>query len=146
VRHTYEVQSAFAWVIWIVCGLGIVIAVVVVIGTGKTWDDYGKGHLVMDGDRAVGPKQVTAVSTAERDEEIRQLLEARNLRRARRGEPPLDIEQELRRLVAPLVDDELRGEIREMVLARNYRRLRQGKEPLDVQAEIERQIADLSQT
>jgi hypothetical protein len=134
VRHTYEVQSAFAWVIWIVCGLGIVIAVVVVIGTGKTWDDYGKGHLVMDGDRAVGPKQVTAVSTAERDEEIRQLLEARNLRRARRGEPPLD------------VDDELRGEIREMVLARNYRRLRQGKEPLDVQAEIERQIADLSQT
>ncbi len=79
----------------------------------------------------------------ERDSEIRQMLEARNARRLRRGEEPIDIEQELARLTAPQIDPELRGEIRDLVLARNHRRARAGKAPLDVEAEIERQIASL---
>ena len=73
------------------------------------------------------------------------MLEARNARRRRRGEPELDVEEELSRLTAPAVDDELRAEIRDLVIARNHRRARQGKPPLDVDAEIERQIAALSE-
>ena len=82
---------------------------------------------------------------AERDTEIRQMLEARNERRARRGEPPVDVEQELTRLTtpAPAIDPALREEIRQLVVARNHRRVRAGKPPLDVEAEIEREIAGL---
>ncbi len=57
------------------------------------------------------------------------MLEARNARRRRRGEDELDIDQELSRLIAPAVDDELRGEIRDMVVARSHRRAGQGKPP-----------------
>ena len=72
------------------------------------------------------------------------MLEARNARRRRRGEPEVDVEAELGRLTAPLADNELRAEIRDLVIARNHRRARQGKPPLDVEAEIERQIAELA--
>ena len=50
------------------------------------------------------------------------MLEARNARRARRGEPPIDVDEELARLTAPAIDPELREEIRELVIARNPRR------------------------
>jgi hypothetical protein len=137
------VQAAFETVVWVVCGVGVVIGVVALVRTGKTWDEYGKHALVMDRDLQPTPSSGSAASTAERDDEIRQLLEARNARRARRGEPPLDVEQELRRLLAPRVDDQMRAEIRELVVARNYRRARLGKPPLDVEAEVERQISEL---
>jgi hypothetical protein len=73
------------------------------------------------------------------------MLEARNARRARRGEAPLDVDAELARLTAPHVDPELRQEIRDLVKARNYRRTRAGKPPLDVEAEVEREIARLGE-
>jgi hypothetical protein len=73
------------------------------------------------------------------------MLQARNARRIRRGEAPLDVESELARLTAPLVDPELRQEIRDLVIARNNRRVRAGKPALDVDAEIEREIARLSE-
>ncbi len=88
----------------------------------------------------------SGVAVAERDLEIRQLLDARNARRARRGEPPVDVDEELSRLTAPApaIDPALREEIRQLVVARNHRRVRAGKPPLDVEAEIEREIAGLS--
>jgi hypothetical protein len=137
------VQQAFATVLWIVCGLGIVIAFVALALSGKTWEEYGKNALLMDTDSPRDAKQGSAAALLERDVEIRQLLEARNLRRARRGEAPVDIELELRRLTAPQIDGELREEIRDMVIARNHRRARKGQPPLDVEAEIEREILDL---
>ena len=85
-----------------------------------------------------------AAALLERDTEIRELLEARNARRRRRGEPEVDIEAELARLTAPAIDAELRSEIRDLVVARNHRRARKGKPPLDVEAEIEREISSLS--
>lgn len=144
-------HSAFAVVIWIVCGLGLLIGLLTLIGSGKAWEDFGKRGLLMDRDRASGNGwggpaargAATAAAKAERDAEIRQMLEARNLRRVRRGEPPVDIEAELRRLTAPAVDDELRAEIRDLVVARNHRRARRGRAPLDVEAEVEREIAKL---
>ena len=83
-------------------------------------------------------------SALERDTEIRQLLEARNARRRRRGEAEIDVEEELTRLTAPAIDAELREEIRQLVIARNHRRARQGKPPLDVEAEIRREIEALN--
>jgi hypothetical protein len=137
------VQQAFATVLWVVCGVGIVIAFVALALTGKTWEEYGKDRLVMDGDSPRATKPGSAAALLERDTEIRQLLEARNLRRERRGEATVDVELELRRLTAPAIDAELRGEIRDLVIARNHRRARTGKPPLDVEAEIEREILGL---
>jgi hypothetical protein len=135
------VHDAFGTVVWVVCGLGIVFALAALIRSGKTWDELGKDRLLMDTDPA--PKQGSATALLERDDEIRQLLQARNMRRQRRGEEPIDVEQELRRLTGPAIDDELRAEIRDLVIARNHRRTRAGKPPLDVEAEIEREIAGL---
>ena len=137
-------HDAFGTVIWIVCGFGAIAAIATLILNGKTWEEYGKHRLLGDGDVPHGPKPGSAAAIFERDDEIRQLLEARNARRARRGEPPLDVEAELRRLTAPAIDSELRSEIRDLVIARNHRRARSGKPPLDVDKEVEREIAALS--
>ncbi len=137
-------QEAFGTVIWVVCGIGIVGAIAGLLLSGRTWDEYGKNHLMLDSE---SPRSSPAASTsgvAERDTEIRQLLDARNARRRRRGEPEIDVERELARLTAPAIDAELHQEIRDMVVARNHRRARQGKPALDVETEIERQIATLS--
>ncbi len=138
------VQHAFGTVIWIVCGIGVLGAVIALMSGRKTWDDYGSDHLLMDAERPRGPTPGSPGALQERDAEIRELLEARNALRARRGEPPVDIEQELARLTAPAIDPALREEIRDLVIARNLRRARAGKPPLDVEAEIEREIAGLS--
>src|SRR5947209_8319461 len=104
--------------------------------SGRTWSDYGKGGLLMDTDDPRGKAAAPPVSLGERDAEIRAMLGARNARRQRRGEPPIDIEAELARLTAapPEVDPGLREEVRQLVLARNHRRVRAGKPPLDVEA------------
>jgi hypothetical protein len=130
--------STFSIVIWVVCILALVIAFAALIASRKTWEDYGKGQFVMDRDEARAPS-----GAAERDSEIRQLLEARNVRRERRGEEPIDVDEELARLTAPAIDPELREEIRQLVVARNARRVRAGKPPLDVELEIEREISAL---
>jgi hypothetical protein len=130
-------HSTFNIVVWVVCILAVVIALGALIASRKTWEDFGKGSLSMDRD------EVPRGSVAERDEEIRQLLEARNARRERRGEAAVDVDEELARLKAPAIDPELREEIRQLVVARNHRRVRAGKPPLDVEAEIEREIAGL---
>jgi hypothetical protein len=135
------VHGAFGTVIWIVCIAAAVIAIVALMSNRRTWDDYGKDHLLMDSE---APRSGPA-AVHERDEEIRQMLEARNSRRRRRGEPPIDVERELSRLTAPAIDPELRQEIRDLVKARNYRRVRAGKPPLDVEAEVQREISRLGE-
>lgn len=133
-------HSAFGTVIVVVVVVGLVCALAGLIASRRTWEDYGRNHLVRDSElRPTAP----AIAGPERDTEIRQLLEARNHRRQRRGEAPVDVELELRRLTAPAIDAELRGEIRDLVIARNHRRARTGKPPLDVEAEIEREILGL---
>jgi hypothetical protein len=135
------VHGAFGTVIWVVCIAAAVIALVAIASSGKTWQDFGKDHLLLDSE---SPRSTGGGGAAERDEEIRQMLQARNARRLRRGEEPIDVEQELRRLTgSPQIDPELRQEISDLVKARNYRRVRAGKPPLDVDAEVEREIARL---
>jgi hypothetical protein len=137
-------HDAFGIVLWVVCISAAIIALVAFVSSRKTWDDFGKDGLLMESElRRVSHSSPAAL--AERDEEIRQMLEARNARRIRRGEQPLDVEEELAKLTAPQIDPELRDEIRQLVIARNYRRTRSGKPPLDVEAEIEREIEKLGQ-
>lgn len=142
-QELVSVHNAFGTVLWVVCIGGLVIAVVALISSRKVWDDFGKDGLLLDSDSSRGHGDGSATALRERDEEIRQMLEARNARRARRGERPLDVEQELSRLTALQIDPELRSEIRDLVIARNYRRTRAGKPPLDVDAEVEREVARL---
>jgi hypothetical protein len=137
------VQGAFGTVVLVVCGVGFAGAVAALLLGRGAWEDYGRDHLLMERSPSA-PAGGSPAADSERDEEIRQMLEARNARRRRRGEPELDVDAEVSRLTAPAVDDELRAEIRDLVIARNHRRARQGKPPLDVEAEIERQIAALS--
>jgi hypothetical protein len=137
------VHSAFGTVVVVVVVVGLVGAIAGLIASRKTWEDFGRNHILLDSEeRRPAPYSPTAL--VERDTEIRQLLEARNARRLRRGEPPIDVEDELARLSTPQIDDELRSEIRDLVIARNHRRVRAGKEPLDVEAEIAREIKSLS--
>ena len=141
------VHAAFGTVVVVVCAVAIVVALIVLARSGRTWSEHGKGGLIMDHDLPRASGGGPADSPAARETEIREMLEARNARRARRGEPPLDVEQELARLTAPApqVDPELREEVRALVLARNHRRERHGQPPLDVEAEIERELRKLSE-
>jgi hypothetical protein len=146
-------QDAFWLVLLGVVVGGALIAVITLALTGRLYDQIGRGGLSIDEERGRGHPSAGepgggggasgAAAARERDEEIRQLLAARNERRARRGEPPIDVEEELRRLTAPAVDPTLREEVRQLVIARNERRQRAGKEPLDIEAEVERQLREL---
>jgi len=137
------VHGTFNTVVWVVGVAGVVIAVVALLASRGAWQDFGKDGLLMDSEVPRPTGSGMASPNQERDEEIRQMLEARNARRIRRGERPIDVEEELGRLTAPLVDPELRKEIRDLVIARNYRRTRAGQPALDVDAEVEREIARL---
>jgi len=143
-------EAAFETIVWVVAVVGAIVAVFTLVGTGRRYREIGGGGIVRDsdgaGDRADGSGG-RADTAAERDAEIRQMLDARNARRARRGEAPLDVDAQIAALGgAPAGggDEELRAEIREHVLARNARRVRAGEDPLDVDAEIERRIRDLT--
>jgi hypothetical protein len=139
------VQEAFGIVLVVVVVLAAVIAVASFAGSRDAYDQIGKGGFY--GRDGQAPRGETggggAVSLAERDEELRQMLEARNARRERKGEAPLDVDAEIARLTAPAVDPALLAEVRELVEARNRRRVRQGKPELDVDAEVARTLRDL---
>jgi hypothetical protein len=137
-------QEAFGIVIFAVVGISVVLAVVSLLFRSSTYDQIGRGGI--GDDREIRPAAPSGgpIDLGERDDEIRQMLAARNARHAARGEASLDVEEELARLTAPAVDPALREEIRELVIARNSRREAKGQPPLDVDAEVERQIRDLS--
>jgi len=135
------VEDAFGTLVFVVTAVGAVIAIITLAGTARSYREIGGGGLTRDSDGPCVPS--AAGGDAERDEEIRQMLGARNARRERRGEAPLDIEVELAALVAPAgVDAVLVDEVRDHVIARNHRRLQAGKQPLDVEAEVQRRIRD----
>lgn len=136
-------------VILIVAFIAAPIAALAFLGAGAVYREIGKGPFAMDHIR----RQVStagagdSAARAEQEAEIRQMLEAKAYRQAERGEEPLDVEEEMRKLLAPAVnvnaDPELVEEIRQLVVARNERLVRKGEEPLDVEAEIARQLSEL---
>jgi hypothetical protein len=132
-------EEAFAIVLFVVVGVAIVVAVWALATSSGSYSQIGSGGISIGDD---GPSGAAApVDAAVREDEIRQMLEARNVHRAARGEDPLDIDAELRALTAPAVDPELREEVRTLVEARNARRVARGEEPLDVEAEVDRRLS-----
>jgi hypothetical protein len=122
-------------------------------GAGSAYDQIGAGGIAREGEYDAKPTATAAspAGQAERELEIRQMLKARSERLVRNGQPALDVDAELARLLASPEggrasnepDPELVGEVRTLVVARNERRIRQGMEPLDVEAEVKRTLEQL---
>src|SRR5918996_3107903 len=108
-------QEAFGIVIFVVVGLGAVIAVISLFGRSRLYDDIGRGGLSIGEDRDT--REATPVSAAEREDDIRQMLEARNALRAAQGRPTVDVEAELAELTRPAAptDPEILEEVRTLV-------------------------------
>ena len=132
-----------------------VAAIAFIANAGDAFKSIGKGGLSVefesDNPRGMRDSSAEAEGAGVREDELRQMLEAKAYRQAARGETPLDVEAELARLLteqsgspgSPSDDPALRAEVRQLVVARNERRARQGKEPLDIDAEVERQLREL---
>jgi len=122
------------------------------LGAGEALKQVGKGPLSIEQELPQsrgGP--VRKVTAAEREAEIRQFLEARAYRQEARGQEPVDVDAEVKRLMEAdkattsslTADAQLVSEVRDLVIASNARRQRMGKEPLDIEAEVQRQLAEL---
>jgi hypothetical protein len=144
-------QTAFPIVVFGAVGVSIVMSIVFLVGRGSAYDQIGQSGLPGAGESPPAADAFGAypeLERVEREQEIRQMLQARSERLVRRGEPALDIDAELARLIAsqPAIapqDAGIREEVLQLVVARNERRERQGLEPLDIEAEVERTLAEL---
>jgi hypothetical protein len=132
----------------------VVLFVLVGVGSflagGSLYDKIGEGGLSTGTPSGVGPAQNSALAQAERDMEIRQMLQARSDRQVRRGGEALDIDAEMALLDQPKGDSGagkhdagLTEEVRQLVMARNERRMRSGEEPMDVESEVQRTLDEL---
>jgi hypothetical protein len=116
------------------------------------WNSYGGGTFaILKEEPPRGHEAPAPIDPAIQAAEVRQMLEAKAVRRRERGGPEFDVEAESTRLLAAAAeappaarDEALRAEVRQLVIARNERRRRQGLEPLDVEAETARQLAELA--
>jgi hypothetical protein len=143
-----QLGTVFIIVVLVALPLG---AIVFAMGAGGALQKIGKGDFALEQDfpqSSQGP--VHAVSAEVREEEIRQMIQARSDRGVAKGREALDVDAEVEKLLASdsggaglSTDSALREEVRQLVVARNERRLRQGKEPLDVDEEIDRQLREL---
>src|SRR5215211_6576467 len=127
--------------------VGIVLIIVVLValpvgaivfarGAGGALKEIGKGPLAMEQDfpQSSGGS-IHTVSAEVREEEIRQMIQARSDRGVAKGREALDVDGEVEKLLGAesggpgLAGDKgLREEVRQLVTARNERRERQGKE------------------
>jgi len=145
---SFQVGTVLILVVVIALPIG---AIVFARGAGGALREVGKGPLALEEDfpqTSGGP--VHAVSAEVREEEIRQMIQARSDRGVAKGREALDVDAEVEKLLASEPaggqlggDRELREEVRQLVVARNERRQRQGKKPLDVEREVDRQLRDL---
>jgi len=116
---------------------------------GSMYDRIGEGGLSAGPERPSGPPPGSPLEREQRQQEIRQMLQARSERQVRRGGKALDIDAELALLEGPTAagagkhDAGLAEEVRQLVTARNERRLRKGEDPVDVEAEVQRTLDEL---
>ena len=109
-------QDAFGIVLVVVVVLAAIVAIVTLGGFRRAYDQIGRGGLSLrDGSDRPAREIAPAMAAGERDEEIRQMLEARNARRVRQGREPLDVEAEMAALSRPAIDPALLREIRDLV-------------------------------
>jgi len=88
-------------VLVLVCVLAAPIAALMFARSGEAWRSLGKGPLAIEPEQRPPPgrEPSPAVERAVRAAEVRQMLEAKAARQRRRGERPLDVDAELRRLL-----------------------------------------------
>jgi hypothetical protein len=145
---SFQIGTVFILVALLALPIG---AIVFAMGAGGALKQIGKGQFAMEQDFPQSSQgSIHTVSAEVREEEIRQMIQARSDRGVARGRNALDVDAEVEKLLAegsggPGLgrDRALREEVRQLVVARNERRQRQGKEPLDVEREIERQLREL---
>lgn len=144
--------AEFPAVLILLCVVVVPIAAIAFARSGRGYAEIGRGRFAVDFDES---------DEDPREDEVRQLVEAKAYRQARRGEQPVDIEAEIERLLDPAAreTDEpedtdgqppepapepagIRAEIRQVVVARNEARERRGEPPLDVEAEVERMLEE----
>jgi hypothetical protein len=143
--------SLFPLVVFGAVAVGVVMSIVFLISSENAYDQIGQGGMTRDSeappDALVAPPPLSsAAGRAEQEREVRQMLSARSARMVARGEPAIDIDAEVAKLLAPAAsghDAELEAEVRGLVVAKNERRMRRGLEPLDVAAEVQRTLAEL---
>jgi hypothetical protein len=146
--------SLLPFVVFGAVAVGVVMSIVFLIGGENVYDQIGQGGMTRDSEAPpesslyAPPPESSAAGLAEQEREVRQMLGARSARMVARGEPALDIDAEVAKLLAPASgagghDAELEAEVRELVLAKNERRIRRGLEPLDVPTEVQRTLAEL---
>jgi hypothetical protein len=130
----------------------VVLFVLVGVGSflagGSLYDKIGEGGLSTGTPGA--PPANSALARAEREMEIRQMLQARSDRQVRKGGEALDIDAEMALLEQPSGgpgvgnhDAGLTEEVRQLVMARNERRVRSGEDPMDVEEEVQRTLDEL---
>jgi hypothetical protein len=102
------VEQAFAIVLFVVVGVAVVGAIVSLILSGDAYSHIGRGGLSIGEDRPLGRPAgggsgapLTSRQRAEQEADIRSMLEARNARRAARGEATGDVEAEMADLLRP---------------------------------------------
>jgi hypothetical protein len=148
-------ENGLAFVVFGTVAFAVLVSVLILVtgGNDSLYDQIGQGGISREGEGDGGGSVLAPPSSgaarAEQEEEIRQMLGARNERLLRRGEPGLDIEAEVARLLQsqePTSGSHEAGlveEVRQLVLARNERRVRQGLSELDVESEVARTLAEL---
>jgi len=137
------VQSAFGIVIFTVVALSGVIAIGTFLFGGQPPHSSigGNAFSATTGDPGVESPEM-------REDEVRQMLEARNRRRIARGEAPGDIDAEMRELLSNAqtedVDNDVRAEVEAIIAARQARRRRKGRPEGDFQAEVDELIRTIA--
>ncbi len=162
--------SELSTLLILLCVLAIPIGAFAFSRSGKGWNEIGKGTFSIDREEPAAPGAPPPEPPAEeRDEEVRQMVEAAAYRRRARGEGELDVDAEIDRVLGLDAtagpDDEtagsltpdtraeegeagpdelggIREEIRQLVVANNERRERRGEDPLDVESEVERRLRE----
>lgn len=93
--------SELMLVLILLCVVVVPIATIAFARSGKGLENLGKGPWSIDREEPRAPGEAPeAIDPAEREAEVRQLVEAADFRRRSRGEPELDVEAETDRLLA----------------------------------------------
>ena len=96
-------MDAFGVTVIVVAIVAAIAAIASYAGSGNVYKSIGKGQFALDSDdRPRAPRPGSPAATAELREEVRQFVIARNERRLRRGEEPLDVEAEVDRQLREL--------------------------------------------
>ena len=108
-------EDAFITVVIVVSLAAAAVALFTLLASGRLWRQIGSGGI-----EPVAQAAAAVAAPGEREQEIQDMLDACNASRERRGEAPLEPDDELAALARPQVDHEL---------ARRDPRARRGAQP-----------------